>query len=184
MQQKEIHLSQLKEAAADLRAGDSCLLTGYLYTARDAAHKRLSSIMEEGGELPIDFDGAVIYYAGPTQAREGMAVGACGPTTAGRMDTYTPTLFSMGLAATIGKGERSPAVVEAMKKHGGVYFCAIGGAGALASACIKSCEVISFPELGCESLKKMYVEKFPVILAIDSQGNNLYEQGKQKYKID
>lgn len=182
MEQKEIELSRLKEQVLSLHAGDSCLLTGYIYTARDAAHKRLFDLLEKKQKLPLDLDGAVIYYAGPTPAKEGMAVGACGPTTSGRMDPFTPTLISMGLVGVIGKGERSIDVIEAMKKHHSVYFCAIGGAGALASACIKSCEVISFEELGCESLKRMYLEKFPVIVAIDAFGNNLYSQGRAIYQ--
>jgi fumarate hydratase subunit beta len=182
VQQKEIDLTYLKEQAKTLKAGDSCLLTGWLYTARDAAHKRLFEMMEKNEKLPIDLEGAVIYYAGPTPARDNQAVGACGPTTSGRMDCFTPKLFSMGLSATVGKGERSPQVIEAMKNYDGLYFCAIGGAGALASACIKSCEVIAFDDLGCESLKRMYVEKFPVIVAIDAQGNNLYREGRLQYQ--
>lgn len=179
---KKIPLSGLKEMIADLRAGDSCLLTGWLYTARDAAHKRLFELLEKGEELPFDLKGAVIYYAGPTPGREGQVIGSCGPTTSGRMDKFTPSLFSMGLLATVGKGERSEAVVEAMKEKGGVYFCAVGGAGALASARIKSCEVLAFADLGCESLKKLYVEDFPVIVAIDSQGNNLYQEGRARFR--
>jgi fumarate hydratase subunit beta len=184
VEQKEMEISRLREYAQALRAGDSCLLTGWLYTARDAAHKRLFEMMERGEKLPFDPNGAVIYYAGPTPARANQVIGSCGPTTSGRMDSFTPKLLSMGLAATVGKGERSPEVVQAMKDHGSLYFCAIGGAGALASSCIKSCEVIAFPDLGCESCKRLYVEKFPVILAIDAFGNNLYREGCARYRKD
>lgn len=172
---------EIKARLHELKAGDSVLLSGTIYTARDAAHKRIDALLNEGKEPPFDINGAVIYYAGPTPEREGTPIGSCGPTTSGRMDPYAPRLISLGLAGMIGKGERNDKVVEAMKEYGCLYFCAIGGAGALAAKCIKKVEVIAFPELGCESVKKMTVEDFPVILTIDAQGNNFYREGRAAY---
>ncbi len=170
-----INVSQLKTFAPTLRAGDSIVLSGTVYTARDAAHKRIVQIMEQGGKLPFDLDGAVIYYAGPTPAPQGLAIGSCGPTTSSRMDSFAPTLLDNGLVAMIGKGQRSDDVCAAIERNGAVYFCAIGGAGALASKCIRSSEVIAFDDLGCESIKKLEIENFPLIVAIDCQGGNLYK---------
>lgn len=176
---KRLDIARMNEWIGDLRVGDEVLLCGTVYTARDAVHKRFAALMEEGKPLPIELENAVIYYAGPTPAKNGLAVGSCGPTTSSRMDRHTPALVKRGLRATIGKGERSVEVVEALRTAGGVYFCAIGGAGALYASCIKSCEVVAFDELGCESLKKMCVEDFPVIVGVDSLGGNLFDGGKR-----
>lgn len=172
---------RLPAAAAQLRAGDRVILSGTIYTARDAAHKRIFALLDEGKEPPFDLKGAVIYYAGPTPGQQGMAVGACGPTTASRMDVFAPRLLDLGLTAMIGKGERSQAVKGAIVRGGGVYFAAVGGAGALIAKCIETAEVIAFPELGCESVKRMTVRDFALTVAIDSQGNDLYETGRQTY---
>ena len=170
-----INVADLKSVAKTLRAGDSVVLSGTVYTARDAAHKRITEIMANGGELPFALNGAVIYYAGPTPAPEGLAIGSCGPTTSSRMDGFAPALLDSGLIAMIGKGQRSDAVCEAIERNNAVYFCAIGGAGALASKCIKSSEVIAFDDLGCESVKRLEIENFPLIVAIDCCGGNLYK---------
>ena len=167
--------------ARSLRAGDRVLITGTIIAARDAAHKRLVEALDRGEELPVDLDGAVIYYVGPSPARPGRAIGAAGPTTAGRMDAYTPTLLARGLRGMIGKGYRKPEVVEAMKKYHGVYFGAIGGAGALLAKCIKKCELIAYEDLGAEALRKLYVEDMPLVVIIDSEGKNLYDEGKAAY---
>ncbi len=169
-----------------LRAGDSCLISGIIYTARDAAHKRLIEALEsQGGTwegLPFDIKNAVIYYVGPTPEKPGEVIGSAGPTTSYRMDAYSPTLIALGQTGMIGKGRRSSEVVEAMKKHGAVYFGAIGGAGALLSECIKSSEVIAYDDLGTEAIRKLVVADFPVTVVIDSEGNDLYEIGKEAYK--
>lgn len=170
-----INVADLGERAKTLRAGDSVTLSGTVYTARDAAHKRITEIMSNGGRLPFELNGAVIYYAGPTPAPEGLAIGSCGPTTSSRMDGFAPLLLDNGLIAMIGKGQRSDEVCAAIERNGAVYFCAIGGAGALASKCIKSSEVIAFDDLGCESVKKLEIENFPLIVAIDCCGGNLYK---------
>ncbi|MBQ7293024.1 MAG: fumarate hydratase C-terminal domain-containing protein [Clostridia bacterium] len=175
---KIIEISELSEWTDKLTVGEEVLLNGYVYTARDAVHKKFSELVSEGKELPIDVRGAVIYYAGPTPSKNGMAVGSCGPTTSSRMDKHTPMLLDMGLGGIIGKGERNSAVVESIKKNKAVYFCALGGAGALYANCIKSCEVIAFENLGCESLKKMKVENFPVYVAVDCHGGNIFEKTK------
>ena len=177
----DLKTEQLKEMAPKLRAGDTVTLTGTVYTARDAAHKKIVAAMDAGEKLPFDLDGAAIYYAGPTQAKDGMAIGSCGPTTSSRMDVYSPMLLDMGLSAMIGKGERSEAVCEAIRRNGAVYFCAIGGAGALACKCIPECEVIAFEDLGCESVKRLRFEKFPLIVTIDCVGGNLFKSGREKY---
>lgn len=171
----EINVADLKSKAKTLRAGDSVVLSGTVYTARDAAHKRITEMMADGIELPFSLDGAVIYYAGPTPAPEGLAIGSCGPTTSSRMDGFAPLLLDNGLIAMIGKGQRSDDVCSAIERNGAVYFCAIGGAGALASKCIKSSQVIAFDDLGCESVKKLEIENFPLIVAIDCCGGNLYK---------
>ena len=170
-----------REAAKALRAGDSCLISGVIYTARDAAHKRLCDLVAAGKELPLDIRDAIIYFVGPTPAKPGQAIGSAGPTTSGRMDAYAPTMLSVGARGMIGKGARLPEVVEAMKKHSGVYFGAIGGAGALLAKCIKKCELIAYEDLGAEALRKLYVEDMPLVVIIDSEGNNLYETGRAEY---
>lgn len=174
----EINVSELPEKAKTLRAGDRVLLSGTVYTARDAAHKRIVEAMKNGEELPFELEGAAVYYAGPTQAPQGMAIGSCGPTTSSRMDVFAPKLLDRGLKAMIGKGQRNEEVVSAIERNGAVYFCAIGGAGALASKCITSCEVIAYSDLGCESVKKLEFQKFPLIVAIDCVGGNLYKRGR------
>lgn len=177
----ELNTNELKEKAKELRAGDKVLLSGTVYTSRDAAHKRIKACIDSGEPLPYDLDGAAIYYAGPTAAKNGMAIGSCGPTTSSRMDVYSPLFLDMGLSAMIGKGERSDAVCEAIQRNGAVYFCAIGGAGALACKCITECEVIAFDDLGCESVKRLTFEKFPLIVAIDCKGGNLFKSGRSEY---
>ena len=161
-----------------LKAGDAILLSGTVYTARDAVHKRLCAMIKEGAPLPFPLDGSIIYYAGPTPAQKGFAVGACGPTTSSRMDPYIPLLYENGLRVTIGKGDRAPAVYESIRKHRGLYLCAVGGAGALAGRSIRTSEVIAFPELGCESVKRMEIEDFPLFVGIDAEGNSIFG-GKQ-----
>ena len=176
-----LNTSELKEKAKTLRAGDKVLLSGTVYTSRDAAHKRIKSQLDSGGELPYELDGAAIYYAGPTAAKDGMVIGSCGPTTSSRMDVYSPEFLDRGLSAMIGKGERSEAVCDAIKRNGAVYFCAIGGAGALACKCITECEVIAFEDLGCESVKRLTFREFPLIVAIDSTGGNIFKSGREKF---
>ena len=170
-----------KEDARALKAGDSVLLTGVIYTARDAAHKRLCELAAQGKELPLDVKDSVIYFVGPTPAKPGEVIGSAGPTTAYRMDAYSPTLIRLGLTGMIGKGKRSPEVIAAMKECGAVYFGAIGGCGALLSRCIKKAEVIAYEDLGAEAIRRLEVENFPVVVIIDAEGNNLYETGKQNY---
>ena len=170
-----------KEAARELRAGDSCLISGKIYTARDAAHKRLCELVEAGKPLPIDIEDGVIYFVGPTPAKPGQAIGSAGPTTSYRMDAYSPTLIALGQTGMIGKGKRGPEVVAAMKEHGAVYFGAIGGCGALLSRCIKSATVVAYEDLGAEAIRVLEVEDFPVVVIIDSEGNNLYESGRCDY---
>lgn len=177
----EINVSELRSFCPKLRAGDKVLLSGYIYTARDAAHKRFEAMLNNGEKLPADINGAVIYYAGPTPAPEGKPIGSCGPTTSGRMDRFAPRLLDLGLCAMIGKGERNEEVREAVARNGAVYFCAIGGAGALAASCVKSCEVVAFEDLGCESMKRLLVEKFPVTVADDCRGGDIFSQGRAKY---
>ena len=177
-----LHTDQLPDVVSRLRAGDRVVLSGTIYTARDAAHKRLFALLDRGEELPFPLKGAVIYYAGPTPAQQGMAVGACGPTTSGRMDPYAPRLLDLGLTAMIGKGDRSPAVREAIVRNGACYFAAVGGAGALIARCIETAEVIAFDDLGCESVKRMTVKDFPLTVAIDCVGGDLYETGREAYR--
>ena len=173
---RKITLPLTEEMIRSLKAGDVVSLTGIMYTARDAAHKRMADTLEKGEELPFVLQDAVIYYLGPTPAREGKVIGSAGPTTSGRMDKYTPALLALGLKGMIGKGKRSAQVKEAIQKNGAVYFAAAGGAGALLSRCIKKSEVIAYEDLGTEAVRKLYVEDFPVIVAIDSEGNDLYER--------
>ena len=175
------NVNELRSLSPTLSAGDKILLTGYIYTSRDAAHKRITELIADGKPIPYDLNGAVIYYAGPTGAKEGMVIGSCGPTTSSRMDKFAPDFLDRGLVAMIGKGERSQAVIDAICRNKAVYLCAIGGAGALACKCIKSCEVIAFEDLGCESVKRLYVEDFPLTVAIDCHGGNIFTEGRKKY---
>jgi fumarate hydratase subunit beta len=170
-----------KEDARSLRAGDYVYLTGTIYTARDAAHKRMQEAMDAGKALPLQMDRNVIYYMGPSPAREGRPIGSAGPTTASRMDKYAPKLLDLGLGAMIGKGKRSQAVMDAIVRNGSVYFAAIGGAGALLSQRILSSEVIAYDDLGAEAIRRLEVKDFPVIVVIDSEGNNLYETAVKDY---
>jgi fumarate hydratase subunit beta len=167
-----------------LKAGDNVLITGTIYTGRDAAHKRLIQLLEKGKTLPVDLKGQIIYYVGPAPAKPGYAVGSAGPTTSYRMDPYTPQLLELGLKGMIGKGARSAEVIDAMKKHGAVYLGAVGGAAALIAKAIKKAEVVCYEDLGPEAIHKFYVEDFPAIVVIDSEGNNLYETEPAKFKID
>ncbi len=169
------------EAARTLKAGDSCLISGVIYTARDAAHKRLCELIDSDQPLPLDIKDSIIYFVGPTPAKPGQAIGSAGPTTSYRMDAYSPALIAKGQTGMIGKGKRGDEVVEAMKQHGAVYFGAIGGCGALLSKCIKKAEVIAYDDLGAEAIRRLEVEDFPVIVVIDSEGKNLYEIGKAQY---
>lgn len=171
-----------KETAKSLKAGDYVYITGTIYTARDAAHKRMQEALQEGENLPVDIKGNVIYYMGPSPAREGRPIGSAGPTTASRMDRYTPELLDLGMGAMIGKGKRSKEVIDAIVRNGSVYFAAIGGAGALLSKCIKESTVVAYDDLGTEAIRELKVENFPVIVVIDSEGNNLYETALLKYK--
>ena len=179
--EKHITLPLTEDLAKTLQAGDTVYLTGTIYTSRDAGHKRMCEALSRGEALPFDPKDATIYYVGPTPAKPGQVIGSAGPTTSGRMDVYAPTMMSVGARGMIGKGVRLPEVVEAMKRYSGVYFGAIGGAGALLSKCIKSSELIAYEDLGAEALRKLYVEDFPVVVIIDSKGNNLYETGRQSY---
>lgn len=176
-----IKLPLTREKAVSLSSGDVLYLSGTVYTARDAAHKRIVEMLAAGEAPPFELADAVIYYVGPTPKRPGQVIGSAGPTTSYRMDAYTPELIARGLRGMIGKGKRSDDVVEAMKKSGAVYFGAIGGAGALLSDCITACEVIAFPELGAEAVHKLEVKDFPVVAVIDSCGKNLYETGRADY---
>lgn len=177
----EIKTEELKKIAPTLKCGDKILLTGTVYTARDAAHKRIKQLMDKGEKLPFELENAVVYYAGPTPAPEGKPIGSCGPTTSGRMDRFAPELLDKGLGAMIGKGERSAEVRDAIVRNKSVYLCAIGGAGALACNCIKSCEVIAFEDLGCESVKKLWVEKFPLVVADDCDGGDIFIKGREEF---
>lgn len=171
----KINVENLRELAPTLHAGDNILLSGVVYTARDAAHKRIFESLANGTDLPFNLTGSCVYYCGPTPTPDGLAIGSCGPTTSGRMDTYAPRLLDMGMVAMIGKGERSKEVNEAIIRNNAVYFCAIGGAGALASKCISCCEVVGFEDLGCESVKRITLVDFPVIVATDCHGATLFK---------
>ena len=171
------------EVVRGLKMGDKVSITGIIYSARDAAHKRLVELIEKGEDLPFDLRGSVIYFVGPAPAKPGHAVGSAGPTTSYRMDPYSPALIEKGLKGMIGKGARSDEVKKAMVKHGAVYFAAIGGAGALMSKSIVKADVIAYPELGAEAIRRMEVRDFPAIVAIDAQGNDLYIRGREEYKI-
>ena len=173
---------QLHQFREELRAGDRVLLSGTIYTARDAAHKKLFALLDAGAPLPFDLKDAIIYYAGPTPAQQGMAVGACGPTTSSRMNAFAPRLLDLGLGGIIGKGEMDKSVHEALCRNKAYYFAAVGGAGALIARCITQAEVIAFDELGCESVKKMTVASLPITVAMDCHGGNLYQSGKAEYQ--
>lgn len=169
------------EEAGSLRSGDYVYITGTIYTARDAAHKRMAEALSKGGKLPIDMKNNIIYYMGPSPAREGRPIGSAGPTTASRMDKYAPELLDLGLKGMIGKGKRSKAVIDAIVRNGAVYFAAVGGAGAILSKCIKKSTVIAYDDLGTEAIRELEVENFPVVVVIDSEGNNLYETAIKEY---
>ncbi len=177
----DLHTSQLRDYVHKLKAGDTVNLTGTVYTARDAAHKKIVAAMEAGEPLPFPMQDAVIYYAGPTPAKPGQVIGSCGPTTAGRMDPFAPKLIANGLVCMIGKGVRNEKVAQAMQDHGCVYMAAIGGAGAIIAGSVKELEVVAYEELGCESVKKLTVESFPAIVSMDAQGGTLY--GDSPYRI-
>ena len=170
-----------REEVKTLEAGDYVYITGTVYTARDAAHLRMDQALDRGEKLPIELEGNVIYYMGPSPARQGRPIGSAGPTTASRMDKYAPKLLDLGLKGMIGKGKRSEQVKEAIVRNGSVYFAAVGGAGAILSKAIKKSEVIAYDDLGTEAIRKLYVEDFPAIVVIDSQGNNLYETAIKEY---
>ncbi|MBE6679690.1 MAG: TRZ/ATZ family protein [Ruminococcaceae bacterium] len=172
---KKYHTQDYKTWAKQVKAGEEILLSGTVYTSRDAAHKRIFDAINRGEALPYDINGAFIYYAGPTPSKNG-AVGSCGPTTSSRMDVFAPRLYSMGLAATIGKGDRSDDVYSSIIENGGIYLCAIGGAGALASKAVISAEVIAYDDLGCESVKRFVIKDFPLYVAIDTEGNSIFKK--------
>ena len=172
-----------KEDAKKLRVGDYVYISGTIYSARDAAHKRMSEALANGEELPISLEGNVIYYMGPSPAREGRAIGSAGPTTSGRMDPYAPTLLDLGLRGMIGKGKRTKEVADAIVRNGAVYFAAVGGAGALLSHCIKKAEVVAYDDLGPEAIRKLEVEELPAIVVMDCEGGNLYETAVEKYRV-
>lgn len=164
-----------------LRAGDKLTVSGTIYTARDAAHKRLTELIASGEELPLDIRGAAIYYAGPTPEKPGQVIGSCGPTTSGRMDAYAPMLLDRGLAVMIGKGDRNAAVIDAIVRNGAVYLAAMGGAGALMGSCVKAARIVCYEDLGCEAIRELKVENMPLTVVIDSQGNDLYKSGPEAY---
>lgn len=178
---KHIKTPLTHDKLKDLHCGDSVYITGTIYTARDAAHKRLVELAEQGKPLPLDVKDAIIYYVGPTPARKGQAIGSAGPTTSYRMDAYSPTLIRLGQTGMIGKGKRGSEVVDGMKQNGAVYFGAIGGAGALLAKCVKKAEVIAYEDLGAEAIRKLEVENLPVVVVIDCDGNNLYQSGREAY---
>lgn len=177
----KINTPLTQDKVRELKAGDSCLISGVIYTARDAAHKRLCELIEKNETLPLDIKDSIVYFVGPTPAKPGEAIGSAGPTTSYRMDAYSPDLIKLGQTGMIGKGKRGTEVINAMKKYGAVYFGAIGGCGALLSKCIKKAEVIAYDDLGAEAIRRLEVEDFPVIVVIDSFGNNLYETGPANY---
>ena len=176
-----VNLPLTEEKARQLRCGDTVYLTGEVYTSRDAGHKRMVELLSRGEDLPFDPQNATIYYVGPSPARPGQVIGSAGPTTSGRMDAYAPRLLCVGARGMIGKGARSPEVIEAMKRYSGVYFGAIGGAGALLAKCIKKAELIAWEDLQSEALRKLWVENMPLVVVIDCEGNDLYEKGRADY---
>lgn len=171
-----INTNTLKENIPHLKVGDKVYLSGVVYTARDAAHKRIFELLDSNSTIPFDLNGAAIYYAGPTPTPSNLSIGSCGPTTSSRMDTYSPRLLDLGVLCMIGKGERNQAVIDSIINNKAVYLCAIGGAGALAAKHIKNCEVIAFDDLGCESVKKLEFDNFPLIVGIDSIGGNIFKR--------
>ena len=181
MMDRHIKVPMTKEDAVSLKAGDYVYLTGTIYTARDAAHKRMDETLDRGEELPFNIKDNIIYYLGPSPAREGRPIGSAGPNTASRMDKYTPRLLDMGMGAMIGKGKRSQAVIDGIVRNKSVYFAAVGGAGAILSKCILSSELIAYGDLGTEAICKLEIRDFPVVVVIDSQGNNLYETAVKEY---
>lgn len=180
--EKHVQLPLTEEAIKDLKAGDRVLLSGVVLTGRDAAHKRLVALLEEGKPLPIELQGETIYYVGPAPARPGHVVGPAGPTSSYRMDPYTPRLLSLGLKGMIGKGERGEAVIQAIREYGAVYFGAVGGSAVLISRSIIKSEVVAYEDLGPEAIHRFHIKDFPAVVAIDAQGNNLYEQGPLLYR--
>ena len=178
----DITTDELRAAIPQMQVGDRVLLSGTIYTSRDAAHNELMRLLNENAVLPFELKDAVIYYAGPTPGHDDCAVGSCGPTTSSRMDGFAPRLYHLGLAATIGKGERSEEVISAIRDTGSVYFCAVGGAGALIAKHIISAEEIAFPHLGCESVKRLVVEKLPLTVAVDCLGNDIFKNAKRDYR--
>ena len=178
----DLKTSQLRDYVNVLKAGDTVSLTGTVYTARDAAHKKILAALEAGEEVPFDIQDSVVYYAGPTPAKPGQVIGACGPTTSGRMDPFSPTLIEKGQVCMIGKGVRNQAVHDAMQKYGCVYMVAIGGAGAIIADSVRSLEVVAYGELGCESVKRLTVENFPAIVSMDAQGGSLYATGIAEFR--
>ena len=170
-----------KAELSKLRAGDKLTVSGTIYTARDAAHKRLTELIASGEELPLDIRGAAIYYAGPTPEKPGQVIGSCGPTTSGRMDAYAPGLLDRGLTVMIGKGDRNAAVIDAIVRNGAVYLAAMGGAGALMGSCVKAARIVCYEDLGCEAIRELKVENMPLTVVIDSQGNDLYKSGPEAY---
>lgn len=177
-----LNTDELRGMQEKLNAGDRVILSGTIYTARDAAHKRIFGLLDEGKPLPFALEDAIIYYAGPTPAQQGMAVGACGPTTASRMNAFAPRLLDLGLGAIIGKGEMSSKVAEALIRNKACFFAAVGGAGALIAKCIQKAEVIAFDDLGCESIKRMTISELPLTVALDCHGGNLYRTGRLEYE--
>lgn len=180
--EKHIHTPITQEVTSELKSGDYVYLTGTIYTARDAAHKRMIEALDRGETLPVDIENSVIYYMGPSPAREGQVIGSAGPTTASRMDKYAPRLLDLGEKAMIGKGKRSKEVIDAIVRNSGVYLAAVGGAGALISECIKSSEIICYEDLGTEAVRRLEVEKIPMIVVIDTEGNNLYDTALKEYE--
>lgn len=171
------------EVIRELKAGEMAYISGVVYTARDAAHKKMYDLLDGGKPMPFDFTGAAVYYAGPCPAKPGKPIGSIGPTTSGRMDLYAPKLMDQGLKVMIGKGLRNKEVIDSIVKHGGIYFAAIGGAAALMGKSVESAEVIAFDDLGTEAVRRLVVKELPVIVAIDSRGNNMYDEGRKKYQI-
>ena len=179
-----VNLPLTEEKARMLRCGDTVCLTGEIYTSRDAGHKRMVELLARGEKLPFDPENATIYYVGPSPAKPGQVIGSAGPTTSGRMDAYAPKLLSVGARGMIGKGARSPEVIDAMKEYSGVYFGAVGGAGALLAKCIQKCELIAWEDLQSEALRRLWVENMPLVVVIDCEGNDLYKQGRAAYQAN
>ncbi len=179
--EKKVHTPLEEKVIEDLKAGDKVLITGYIYTARDAAHKRMVETIEKGEPLPFDVKGQIIYYVGPTPPKPGQVIGSAGPTTAIRMDKYVETLLKLGLKGMIGKGYRTPQVKDLLKKYKAVYFAAVGGVAVLLSKCIKSSEIIAYEDLGTEAIMRLYVENFPVIVANDIYGGDVFEEGRRRF---